>query len=105
MNAIIRVILIDGPSKLIHEYEIPPSHLAIEEAIGTRFWAKRKLENGDTLYYQNEFDPSAQTLYFFEGMGYVGSGLIARLDRYFDLESAVTPLEDAAAVTHFTDAS
>lgn len=103
MSCTIRVILIDGPSKLVSEYEIPPSHLAIEEAIGEQNWARARMENGDTLYFFNGYDAVRGVTYFLNGTPHFGSGIIARLDNYFDLIPSITTLEEAKGMVVFPD--
>jgi hypothetical protein len=99
----IKVILIDGPSKIIQEYEIRPSHYEIEDAIGTRFWSKRLLGNGDTLYHHVGDFGDAEVTYSMCGGDYTGSGLIVRLDRYHDLTSCNTPIEYAREIITFPE--
>lgn len=102
MNA----ILISGPDKKIYEVEMKASHWAMEEEIGTRFWAVRRLGadfSGDVLFHAEGCNVGYET-YFCGGRGYSGSGLVCHVDDYGDLSSARIGIAHVAELTFFPDA-
>ena len=83
-----KAILIDGDSHKIYELEMAPSHWAMEEEIGTRFWVMRRLGTAgcDVLFHAEGRSNGFET-FAYRGVGYSGNGLLCRVDLYGDLES------------------
>lgn len=98
----IRAILIDAPSRIIQALDIEPSHLAVEEAIGTRFWLRRKIDDAQwhafgphTVLFHAEGNFTAGYEDFtFLGERYHGSALICCVDRYGDLKPTDATVEN-----------
>lgn len=99
----IKAVLIDGQSKIVQELDIVPSHLAIEEEIGTRFWIGTPLlhRNGDKLYFHDSAFETEEPAFTFMDVPYIRSGLIVGVDRYGDLRDANTPVEQVRSLVRF----
>lgn len=101
----IRVIVIDGPSQKLYELDIPPSHVAVEEEIGTRFWIMRRLggiRHGSVLFHAEGRQKGYEDFTFY-GVGYSGSGLVCSIDAYGDLGSAALSVDEVARYTSFNE--
>lgn len=105
MNSI-KVVLIDGVSRIVQELDIVPSHLAIEEEIGTRYWVSQPLphRNGDRLYY-HETDFKTKPTYRIFNRDRCGSGLIVGFDSVGMLRDANTPVEQIQKLVEWIDAN
>lgn len=94
----IRVIVIDGLSQKLYELDMAPSHVAMEEEIGTRFWAMRRVNNlrSGCVFFHAEGKINGYEDFCFLDRLYMGSGLLCRMDSYGDLASTGVSIEDAA---------
>jgi hypothetical protein len=101
----VKAILIDGTSRLIQEIEIAPSHIAIEEEIGTRYWTYNTVphRNGDRLYYHEASERKQNPTYKIFGLRRYGSGLIVGLDGLGMLRDANTPVEQVKKLVTWVD--
>lgn len=102
----IRVIVIDGVSKKLYELDIPPSHTAIEEEIGTRFWIRRRLPwlSGRCVLFHAEGSIKGYEDFSLFDVSYMGSGLVCSVDAYGDLGSTPLPVADVAKHVTFLEA-
>lgn len=101
----IKVILIDGPSQKIYPIDIAPSHWAVEEEIGTRFWVMRRLSRtiGGDVFYHAEGRNKGYEDFTFDGIGYSGCGLVCHSDWDGVLESTQLTLDDVLKRTTFPE--
>lgn len=103
----IRVIVIDGPSKKLYELEMQPSHVAMEEEIGTRFWVARRLNKfrHNCIFFHAESSVKGYEDYSFLGVAYMGSGLVCSIDAYGDLGSTNLSLDEVRRNVTFVELS
>ncbi len=99
----IKIILIDGPSQKLYELEIAPSHFAVEEEIGTRFWIMRRLTGSDagSVIFHSEGRNKGYEDFTFCGVGYSGCGLVCSIDQYGDLGNSGFSIREVARHTLF----
>lgn len=93
-----KAILIDGPSQKLYEIDMNPSHVCMEEEIGTRFWIMRRLagiHHGCVLFHAEGRNKGYEDFTFL-GIGYSGCGLVCSIDVYGDLGSTGVSLDDVA---------
>lgn len=93
-----KAVLIDGPSQKLYELDMKPSHLSMEEEIGTRFWVMRRLaglHHGCVLFHAEGRNKGYEDFTFL-GIGYSGSGLVCSIDVYGDLGSSVLSADEIA---------
>lgn len=93
-----KAILIDGPSQKLYELDMPSSHLAMEEEIGTRFWVMRRLaglHHGCVLFHAEGRNKGYEDFTFL-GIGYSGCGLVCSIDAYGDLGGSFLSADEVA---------